>query len=258
LIRGLYTSATGMLSQQKRMDTITNNIANVDTTGFKKDAVATRAFDEVLTRRLNDKTQIEGERLAMKIGGMSLGTYVDQVYTDFSVGTLDQTDNDLDLALDKQGFFAISYVDKDGKTTEKYTRDGSFTTGPDGVLMTEDGYKVLGENGAIELPAGFVTINELGEVYVNSQYIDKLKVVNFENMDSLRKFGDNLTDATADTKKTPYTGKVMQGFLEGSNVNSVQEMVNMIASLRAYEVNQKMIQIHDSTLGKAVNEIGTK
>jgi flagellar basal-body rod protein FlgG len=247
-----------MLSQQKRMDTITNNIANVNTTGFKKDSVATRAFDEVLTRRLNDKTQIEGERLAMKIGGMSLGTYVDQVYTDFSEGTLDQTDNPFDLALDQAGFFAVSYTDKDGKATEKYTRDGSFTTGPNGTLMTKDGYKVLGENGPIELPAGFVTINELGEVYVDSQYIDKLKITNFENADSLRKYGDNLTDVTADTKKTAYKGKVMQGFLEGSNVNSVQEMVSMITSMRAYEVNQKLIQIHDSTLGKAVNEIGTK
>lgn len=258
MIRALYTSATGMLSQQKRMDTITNNIANVNTTGFKKDAVTKRAFDEELTRRLNDKTQLEGEKLAKKIGTMSLGTYTDQVYTDYTIGTVEQTDNELDLALDGQGFFAVNFVDKEGNTTQKYTRDGSFTVGSNGILMTKDGYNVLGENGNIELPSGYIMINELGEVYVDSQYIDKLKVVDFENKDSLRKFGDNLIDVTEDTKETVYSGKIMQGFKEGSNVNSVQEMVNMIASMRAYEVNQKLVQIHDATLGKAVNEIGTK
>jgi len=256
MIRGLYTSATGMLAQQKKMDTITNNMANADTAGFKKDGVVTRAFDEELTRRLNDETQIEGTTIVKKIGDMSLGSFVQQVYTDFSQANVNQTDNKLDIALDSQGFIAINHVNRAGETTEKYTRDGIFTRNQDGVLMTTDGYSVAGvENDTIELGDGEVYIDNSGAVYVNDEYIDTIKIVDFENLDSIRKYGENLWQTTEDSRQTAYTGNVLQGFREGSNVNTVTEMVNMITAMRAYEVNQKMIQTHDQTLSKAVNDI---
>ena len=157
MIRGLYTSATGMLAQQKKMDTITNNMANADTAGFKKDGVVTRAFDEELTRRLNDETQIEGTTIVKKIGDMSLGSFVQEVYTDFSQANVNQTDNKLDIALDSQGFIAINHVNGAGETTEKYTRDGIFTRNQDGILVTTDGYSVAGvENNTIRLMAGII------------------------------------------------------------------------------------------------------
>lgn len=256
MVRGLYTAATGMLVQQKRMDVITNNIANADTMGFKRDGVTSTAFDNELTRRLNDNTQIEGPTIANRIGNMNLGAYVKGVYTDFSQSGLKQTNSDLDIALDKDGFFAIEVMNKDGETTEKYTRDGSFTLGADGSLMTMEGNYVLGVEGKIQLPTGNVIIDDIGSIYVDGEYIDQLKIVSFEDNKTLKKFGNNLTDATEETKTKAYIGKVCQGFLEGSNVDSIQEMVNMITVMRNYETNQKIVQIHDQTLSKAVNEIG--
>lgn len=256
MVRGLYTSATGMLAQQKRMDVITNNIANADTTGFKKDGVVSRSFDEEVTRRINDKTQLEGASLSRKIGDMSLGTYVDEVYTDFSQSGFKQTNGNLDVALNGSGFFAINVTNKNGETTEKYTKDGCFTLGNEGKLMTLEGNIVLGENGPITLPLGTVNIEETGDIYVNGQRIDKLKIVDFENKETLKKFGDSLIETTEQTTPKDFLGSVSQGFLETSNVDSVKEMVNMITVMRAYEMNQKMVQIHDQTLSKAVNEIG--
>lgn len=256
MIRGLYTSATGMLAQQKKMDTITNNIANVDTAGFKKDGVVTRAFDEELTRRLNDKTLAENVTIVKKIGDMSLGAFVQEVYTDFTQANLEQTNNSLDVALDSEGFIAINHTNTAGEVSEKYTRDGIFTRNAGGILMTTDGYSVAGvENETIELRDGEVYIDESGAVYVDDEYIDTIKIVNFENMGTLRKYGENLWDITEETNFTEYTGNVLQGFREGSNVNTVSEMVSMITAMRAYEVNQKMIQTHDQTLSKAVNDI---
>lgn len=256
MLRGLYTSATGMLVQQKRMDVISNNIANANTTGYKRDGVLSTSFEEELTRRLSDESQIEGNKIAHKIGGMALGAYVTEVYTDFSATNLKQTDNPLDVALDGDGFFTIKVINKNGETSEKYTRDGSFTLGRDGSLMTQEGNFVQGENGNIVLPTGDTVIDEAGNIYVNGEFIDKLKVVLFEDNKTLRKGEDNLIEITEDSKIADFKGTIQQGFLEGSNVDSIQEMVEMIKVMRNYESNQKLIQIHDQTLSKAVNDIG--
>ncbi len=255
MIRGLYTSATGMLTQQKKMDVISNNIANVDTTGFKKDGVVIRSFEEELTRRINDKTEIEGIKFSKGIGGMSLGSYVQNTYTDFSSGSIKQTGNTLDIALDFDGFFAVNFTNKNGETAEKYTRDGAFTLSADGTLVTKDGTPVAGLNGNIQLPPGDIIISDTGDIYVDGVYTDQIKIVSFQDNTTLRKFGHNLLDTTEESQQQPYNGRVLQGCLEGSNVSSVNEMVNMISMMRNYEINQKLIQIHDQTLGKAVNEI---
>lgn len=256
MIRGLYTSATGMLVQQKRMDVIANNIANVDTTGYKRDGVLSTSFEEEFARRLSDESQIEGSKIVHRIGGMSLGSYVKEVYTDFSATNLKQTDGPFDMALDADGYFVISVTNRDGDKSEKYTRDGSFTLDKDGNLLTKEGNYVQGENGNIVLPVGYTNIDEAGNIYVNGEYADKLKIVAFEDNNTLRKLENNLIETTEDSKQKEYIGNIQQGFLEGSNVNPVEEMVNMITTMRNYESNQKLVQIHDQTLGKAVNDIG--
>lgn len=257
MIRGLYTSASGMIVQMNKMDVVSNNIANANTTAFKKDSTVTQAFSQELTKRLDDPKYklIEHEK---PIGKMSLGTFVSQVNTDFSTGSLNQTGGDLDVAIEGDGFFVISVKDSSGKTTEKYSRDGAFSLTADGTLVDKNGNQVMGEKGKITIANGDISIFPNGDIYSGTELVDRLKLVDVENKDSLRKYGDNLYDSIEETKIIPFKGKVLQNYLEVSNVNTVQEMVKMITVSRVYEANSKMIQTHDSTLQRAVNELGKK
>jgi flagellar basal-body rod protein FlgG len=116
----------------------------------------------------------------------------------------------------------------------------------------------MGMNGKIAIPNGNISITDNGDVYVNSELIDRLKLVDFEDKTALRKEGSNLYSTLEGTEASAFKGKIEQGFLEASNVNSVNEMIELINISRTYEANQKMIQSHDSTLSKAVNEIGSR
>jgi flagellar basal-body rod protein FlgF len=255
MIRGLYTSALGMTSQMKKMDVVSNNIANLNTGGFKRDVVVSRAFTDEITHRIDD---ISDTKKNPKIGKMSLGVFVDEVVTDFTTGALINTGANLDVAISGQGFFSIQITDKKGNVTEKYSRDGAFTLASDGTLSTKSGGVVLGNEGPIVLNSADVTIDENGNVYSNNELVDTLKLVDIEDVGTLRKFGDNLFETTKDSNVKPFTGTTIQNFLENSNINSVREMIEMITLSRVYETNQKMIGIHDTILAKAVNDIGRK
>lgn len=258
MIRGLYTSALGMTAQMKRMDVVSNNIANGDTTGFKRDMVVTQSFSQELMKRLDDSGRFD-YRHDVKIGKASLGLFVDNVVTDFSTGGMQKTEAPLDLAIAGEGFFAISVTDKDGNTTEKYTRDGSFSLLSDGTLITKEGNAVLGQNGVIQLPPnGDTVIDEYGNITVNGEFADKINTVSFENLESLRKYGDNLYDTTDDSVAKDFDGTIIQGFIEKSNISAIKEMVEMISLSRAYEANQKMISMMDTTFGQAVSDIARK
>ncbi len=257
MIRGLYTSAVGMMTQMQKMDVVSNNIANADTTGFKKDTVVVRSFSEELAKRLDDP-KYRLIKFNQGIGNMSLGVFVDEVYTDFSTGAMEETNGSLDFAISGDGFFAVSVTDRNGETTEKYTRDGSFTLDAENNLRTTEGNYVVGEGGNINIPNGIITVDENGNVYSNNEFVDRIKLVDFANKESLRKAGDNLYETIDESEQLDFTGRVIQGRVESSNVNPVQEMVKMISLARNYEANQKMIQTHDTTLNRAVNDIGRK
>ncbi|MCL2199687.1 MAG: flagellar hook-basal body protein [Defluviitaleaceae bacterium] len=254
MIRGIYTSALGMITNMQRMDVTTNNIANVNTTGYKRDHVVSHQFSDVLMARINDP----GLRMFQQwgIGTINPGVFVDDVFADFSQGAFQETGNTLDLAIAGQGFFVVNINGE-----ELFTRDGAFTKA-NGVLLTAEGGLVQGMNGNINLPEGYIVINEQGRVYVNSEYIDTLRFVNFnrDGLHSLQKMHDNFFRAGEHTPGTeiPFEGSVIQGFLEGSNVNIVQEMVQMIATSRAYETNARMLTIQDGTLQRAVNDIARR
>ncbi len=252
MIKGLYTSAVGMINQMNTMDVVSNNIANVNTTGYKRDMVVSRAFTDELTTRLNDIVPPK------KIGKISQGVFVDDIYTDFHTGSITRTDGPLDLALVGEGFFAVSVTDKDGKESTKYTRDGSFTLDQEGTLRTKEGNRVLGQNGPIQIPNGIVTIDQNGRVLVGDEEIDTLRITDFTDRHSLRKFGDNLYDTIKESEEAPFKGTVIQGSLENSNVNSVKEIINVINVAKVYEANQKMVTIHDQILGRTVSDIGRK
>ncbi len=255
LIRGLYTGASGMLAETIRTDVISNNIANVNTTGFKKDRVIFRAYPEMNIHRVDDPVTEGIDRKVDPrpfIGMLGTGVMVDEVNTDFSQGSINTTSNPLDIALNGEGFFAI-------QTPEgvKYTRDGSFSLNGNRDIVTKDGHYVLGENGQINLlNDGEITITGIGEIFVDGQYEDRLRVVVFGEQDLLLKQGDNLFTSTA--QPTPVNiedTEVVQGALEGANLNTVKEMVDLITAFRAYEASQRVIRTHDETLDKAVNDI---
>lgn len=257
MTRGIYISGLGMTTQMKRMDVVSNNIANVNTTGYKKDGVITRSFDEELAIRVNDPVKTIGTNTP-KIGTMNMGLTVDKVYTDFSNGSFQKTDGNLDFGIDGDGYFTVQTVDGEGNAQERYTRAGNFTINPQRILMTQDGNPVMGENGMIVLPKGVPAVNAKGQIFVNDQLVDTLKMTDFDDKTLLRKEGDNLYYTMDGINKTPFNSIIEQGYLETSNVNTVTEMVEMITLSRVYEANQKAVISHDKIMEKAANEIGRK
>ena len=252
MIKGLYTAATGMNVQAKKMDVISNDLANVNTAGYKKDTTVITSFKETLMKRINDSQHNMPNNET--IGTVSLGAKVAEVYTQFSQGSLVATNELTDVAIQGDGFFVVNTLDG-----EAYTRDGNFVVNQNGDLVTTEGYSVMGQNGAISFGEEFLTsggdisIKENGDIYLNTTYIDTLDIANFEDTRALTKMNDNLYSSTA--QRSEFTGSIIQSFLESSNVNSVTAMVDMITVSRAYEANQKVLQTHDSLLSKAVNEI---
>lgn len=257
MIRGLYTSGYSMITLNRKMDALTNNMANVNTNGFKKDTVVFEEFSDVLAKRFFDSGNVPSGR-PVNIGNMSLYNDIAEVHTDFTQGALESTGMSTDAAIsgDDSAFFCVAVPDANNVYREYYTRDGSFKLDPAGRLVTKDGYAVMGNNGAITLAGSDFTISERGEIIQNGETIDTLKIRKFQNPETLRKYGMNLSTVTNESQDAPFEGTIQQGYVERSNVDSVKEMVDMITVLRAYESNQKLIQYQDSTLEKAVNEVG--
>lgn len=275
MLKGLYTAYTGMVQEQRRLDVLTNNLANADTTGYKKEAMVTQAFDDMMSLRIKDTSSIFD---ANKTGYISLGAKVGETYTNWDMGNFKETGNDFDLAIGGNGFFAIAFTNKSGETSVKYTRDGSFTVNTEGYLVTTDGDYVLNQNGAMNAdPAegnrirvnpnlpfmvdelGNVTqmpIQNGGNVVAQANVLGVVGLVDFENYDYLEKYGENLYEAIPGYQAIAATGSINQGYLEASNVNVVTEMVDMITIQRAYEAGQKVIQTMDSTLGIAATQVG--
>lgn len=259
MVRGLYTAWTGMRNEQKRLDVISNNMANADTIGFKKEKVTSQSFEDELTLRIHDNNVTPA--LHRRIGNMNLGVKIGETYHDFTQGSLRETGNTYDLALSGDGFFTIGTTDKQGVTTTRYTRDGSFTVTVDGDLTTKDGDYVLDTEGnRIRIEGAYtakeVSFDEKGNVLVDGDTIATLGIVNFENPQALLVYGENMYEPTEAAGTADATAVVHQGYLEMSNTNVIQEMVDMITVTRAYEAGQKMIQTVDSTLQHSVNEIG--
>jgi len=262
MLRGLYTSALGMTTQMQRMDVVSNNIANVNTTAFKRDSVAAQAFSDRLAHRINDPAVAGTLRLmsgSSPVGGLTQGVFIDEVFTDFSTGGVRETGGPLDLALSGSGFFAINVTNNDGSEQEKFTRDGSFTLAADGTLVTSMGSRVQGQGGgSINIPIGVISVDENGRIFSNDAYVDTIRVVDFDNPESLRKTRGSYFTVTEETEMADFGGRIIQGFLENSNIQAVREMVELVALSRAYEANARMVQIHDETLGRAVNEIARR
>jgi flagellar basal-body rod protein FlgG len=232
-----------MLAETTRTDTIANNLANGNTTGYKKDIAISKDFANILIQRIND-----GQNPAT-VGRLGLGSIIDEIATIQTTGIMRPTGNTLDFAVDGKGFFAV-----ETPAGVRFTRNGSFSRNVQGELVTSEGYQVLGQNGAIRIPEGQVSVEKTGRVTVDGVDAGQLRLVEFADDRQLVKEGASLFRAPNNGR--PATGKVEQGMLEQSNVNIVSEMVNLISGYRAYEVNAKTVQAHDQLLDKAVNEVG--
>lgn len=255
MIRGLYTSGWSMLALNKKMDVLSNNLANVSTNGYKKDTVVLEGFPKLLAKRLNDDT--DGVAAGVPVGELSFSNDVGEVYTYFQQGSLLKTDQNLDMSIKDEGnaFFSIAVPSGD-EFMEYYTRDGGFELNANGQLITRQGYHVLGQDGVIQLDGDQFAVQKDGTIVQNGQVVDKLLIKQFEDPSTLRKNGENLLSPTEDTVEEVFTGQILQSYLEQSNVDVVREMVDMISVMRSYEANQRVITAMDGTLDKAVNEVG--
>ncbi|RPH93202.1 flagellar basal-body rod protein FlgF [candidate division KSB1 bacterium] len=237
MIKGIYTSSMALRQGILRQDITANNLANANTTGFKRD----RLFAQELIAA--DNANITNNPLSIET----------EHYTVFSQGAFNPTEGPLDFALQCKGFFVVS----DGQT-ESYTRDGHFERSSDGLLVDVQGRAVQGEGGNITLPQGLVTVSADGVVSVEGAVIDRFRVVDFDNPQTLQKAaGSAFTKSDQTDAEVPVEAPVVrQGFLETSNVDAVKEMVEMIATARHYEINAKLLTTQDDTLRHATNEIG--
>jgi flagellar basal-body rod protein FlgG len=255
MIKGLYTAYTGMINEQNRMDTLANNLANVDTTGFKKEGATSQAFGDILKYEIKDKSEYY---LTKRMGVTNPGVRIGENYTNWDEGAFHETNNTFDVALSGSGFFAIEFTTKDGVTSVKYTRDGSFTLNQQGALVTKDGDFVLDADGhhIVLDPNKLASINTMGQIYQDDEYVTDMGAVDFENYDYLEHHGENLWQPVEGATEQPADVRFYSGYLEQSNVNTVEEMVNMIAIQRQYESNQKVITTLDRTLQIAANDLG--
>lgn len=264
MVKGLYTAHTGMVNEMKRLDILANNLANADTTAYKKEGTTSRTFADEMSLRIKDSSNMG---IPKKLGDITYGVHLGQVYTDYSTGNFKVTDNTTDFAIEGNGFFAVAFTDKQGNTSVKYTRDGAFTVNKEGYLVTKDGDYVLnatgamngdpGQNNYIRLdPNAAITVNKLGYVMQNNQIVGTIGMVDVDNYDYLEKYGENLYNLLPGGSRIATDANIEQGTLETSNVNVVNEMVNMITIQRAYEAGQKVITSIDGTLDRAVNNVG--
>lgn len=244
MLKGLYTSALGLAVLEKRQEVGANNLVNSNTVGYKKETVIAGAFPNMLVRRLNDPA-VPNE--APLVGNLSMGVRLAGIVTDYSRGVLRESSNPMEIALAGEGYFVVATP-----MGERYTRSGEFKVDTEGKLVTSDGYPILGQSGEITIDGGDIKISEEGLVFSSGKEVDRLRVVTFNT--ALIKEGSALFRGQ-DPQDVEHPS-VVQGFVEESNAVAIEEMIGMITVMRAYESNQKLIQIQDSTLEKAVNEVG--
>ncbi len=253
----LYSAATGMEAQELNLNTIANNLANVNTPGFKRSKIE---FQDLLYTKPRAAGADAGSGTQVPTGiEVGNGAKVSATSKVFTQGQVNQTGQQLDLAIQGDGFFEVTQPDG----TLAYTRDGSFKLNAQGQVVTADGMPVASGFQTIQSGATSITISQSGAVSVagpNGNQNFQLTLVRFPNAAGLESLGGNLYAETP-ASGAPTTGQagtagygsVLQGYLEASNVNIVEEMVNLITAQRAYEINSKSVQASDDMLQNAAN-----
>lgn len=232
MIRGIYRSASGMLPRVKKQEIIANNMANAGTTGFKKNVMFIQELTKAQDARVSKKSDWEQSMLA-------------RVHVDYSPGVFDKTDNPLDLAIDGDGFFVLQMSDGG----QALSRSGSFIVDKEGFLALPGGLRVIGDGGPIQVGDGVLAVSQTGVVEVNGTPAGQIIPQAVENLDNLVRLGGSLFGVPEEETLIPaISATVRQGYLETSNVDVVNEMVDMIVAYRTYEANAKALQSQDSSL----------
>ncbi len=260
MVRGIYTAASGAIVAQSNVDVIANNLANVNTTGFKRTLMQIEAAPKTaIFRDQTDPGQTSGNRTAgaaahASVGDLGFGARIYDTPAVFDQGAIQQTGNPLDVALSGPGFMAV----RDASGSTSYTRGAGFVQNAQGALVTAEGDSVLGTDGKpIVLPAqGSVQIDRTGTITANGAPVGQLAVFEFSNLAAVRPQGaDKFTNAgPAPTAAAGTT--VLQGAQEKSNADVIGSMVSLIANQRWFDANQKMIQTQDGEVGTAINTVG--
>ena len=231
----LIESLETMVAQEQRMNQISNNLANVDSAGYKRE---NNTFQEMLIERMDRPSRV------------GKGVHV---ITDHSQGTLEPTANPLDVAISGEGFFRV-------QTPEgvRYTRAGNFQLNREGQLVTSNGHLVLGESGTVVIEGERVTITSKGAVVVDDAEVARLQIVKFADKELLEKEGLNLFRSLGDEGggEAADNFTIQQGYVEGSNVNTIVEMTAMMDLYRDYEAQQKVIRVFDDVDSEAVSRVG--
>lgn len=271
MIRGFYTAGAGMIAQQRRQEMLTNNLANVNTPGYKADQGSLRSFPNHLLKALGtDHLPKYGTN---RIGELTTGVYMQERTPNFAQGDIHETRNNTDIAilqgvvpLDEEsgqaGLLAYAVQNNDGEV--RYTRNGNFTVDGEGFLTTSHGFYVLATDGLpINVGSENFQVRENGEIIIGEdQVIDQLDVMLIPNPGQLVKEGNGLLRYDGENAIVSAIGneevtfQFKQGFVERSNVDAAQTMTEMMATLRSFEANQLVLKAYDRSLEIAVNQIG--
>jgi flagellar basal-body rod protein FlgG len=229
-----------MLPAIKKQESIANNIANVSTPGFKKDGVFTKELSRAQQKAI--RTQTDWQQ-----------PMADRIYTDYTGGAFDRTDNPLDMAIDGDGFFQVEL--EDGRVA--LTRSGTFTINRDGLIAHTDGPILLADGGAVEPGRGSITISPNGQIEAGGNVVGRITPVTVDNLQELEKIGSALFIVPGGTELVPMQhSTIRQGYLEESNVDIVKQMINMIVAYRTYESNARAVSTQDASLENLFRRVG--
>ncbi|MFK7873918.1 MAG: flagellar hook-basal body protein [Oligoflexales bacterium] len=258
MLKTIYTPLSGSVAQEKVMDIIANNLANTSTVGFKQESVT---FKQLLPEPYKNyknplppaNYKVPFEKIMHLHGNDVDYVGVSGVYRDQTQGPAIETKSDFDLLIDGPGYFQVQTPDG-----ERLTRNGSFTVNDSGVLSDQLGHPVLGEQGLIYLRGKNMEVNHLGEIYQDGQMVDRLKTLEVSDERNLERVGYNLYFHGGEEEGLTKAShmNVRQGYVEGSNVNVMQNLTNMIVAHRSYEAYQKTIQNYDKMMEKSSNSLG--
>jgi flagellar basal body rod protein FlgG len=250
MIKGLYSAVSAMIMNSNRQQTLSHNVANIDTPGFKQILATVQGYKS--TEAINPMSSINIGESASELGLLGLGVQSGPDAVDFTQGGMQTTDNPLDLAIQGTAFFHVKTADGD-----RYTRDGRFIRDASGMLTTSDGYQVLDDSGqSIKLDAGTVGVSSTGEISVDGKKVAQLDLAEFDHPSTdLQHDEGNLFTATG-TINTAKDSTIVQGALESSNVDSTQVMSQMVEITRFYEAAQQMVQNQDALLGETISSLG--
>ncbi|MEE8577667.1 MAG: flagellar hook-basal body protein [candidate division Zixibacteria bacterium] len=232
MIKGIHTSANGMLPHMRKQELIANNLANATTPGFKREMLFTKELTKAQQKQLPSRSDWEVPM-------------IDKTYTDFSSGGLDHTTNPLDLAIDGDGFFVLE--DLDGNRF--FSRSGHFTIDSEGFLAFPGGYRLAGEGGPIQVGQGTLSVGADGTVEIDGLRVDRVLPQSVNDVTLLDKVGGSLFAIPEGEALIPaFDASVRQGYVESANVDVVAQMVDMISTYRAYEANARAMQDQDQSL----------